>query len=174
MSLQSLPVHISRPRQNTQHPMAAGLKIHFHFRTLEEAHRLANMLSNLYPEPERVVYGLREMLINAVEHGNLGICFARKAELLQRNQWVSEIKHRLTLNEYKNKYGTIILEKRPEKIVAYIHDSGTGFDWKNYETMPESNLTAPNGRGIMTARALSFDEVEYLGMGNAVMCTVNL
>lgn len=47
------------------------LSADFRLRTLEEARRLTLMLSQACPDPKRVVLGLSELLINAVEHGNL-------------------------------------------------------------------------------------------------------
>ena len=49
-----------------------GLMVDSCFRTLDEAKNLAAYIANCFPEPERAIYGLHELLINAVEHGNLG------------------------------------------------------------------------------------------------------
>jgi hypothetical protein len=45
----------------------------FHFQTLQEANLLANSFAHACPKPEKVILGLSELFINAVEHGNLGI-----------------------------------------------------------------------------------------------------
>ena len=42
---------------------------------------LATLLSNICPDPQRVVVGMSELLINAVEHGNLGITYDEKGVL---------------------------------------------------------------------------------------------
>jgi DNA-binding response OmpR family regulator len=59
----------------SKHRRVMGLmeQSRFRFRTLEEARNIAFLIANCFPEPEATVYGLNEMLINAVEHGNLGI-----------------------------------------------------------------------------------------------------
>ena len=43
----------------------------FHFRDLDEAQELGGILANGCPDAPKVVTGLVELLINAVEHGNL-------------------------------------------------------------------------------------------------------
>ena len=57
-------------------------KARFRFRTLEDARTLAFLIANCFPEPQVAVYGLNELLINAVEHGNLGITFAEKTKFV--------------------------------------------------------------------------------------------
>ena len=51
-----------------------GLK-QIKFKTIDEARSVSIQLSNMCPSPQRVVVGLVELLINAVEHGNLDIGF---------------------------------------------------------------------------------------------------
>ena len=50
----------------------------FRVRTLREAHALAAGLSTLAVDPASAALGLVELLINAIEHGNLGIDFYDK------------------------------------------------------------------------------------------------
>ena len=64
-------------------------------RTLEEVEDSACFLASCFPEPERVVAGLMELLVNAVEHGNLGITYEGKKLLIADNKWRDEIHRRL-------------------------------------------------------------------------------
>jgi len=50
----------------------------FSFRTLEEGRLIANYPVKIDPSAGKVVVGLSELLINAVEHGNLGITYQEK------------------------------------------------------------------------------------------------
>ena len=59
----------------------------FRFRTLEDARALAQSLANRCPDPTNVGLGLLELLVNAVEHGNLGISTKEKARLLHQGIW---------------------------------------------------------------------------------------
>jgi len=44
-------------------------------RTLDEAESLASFLANCFPDPDRALTGISEILINGVEHGNLDISY---------------------------------------------------------------------------------------------------
>lgn len=146
----------------------------FHFQTLDEAVNLAHYIANCFPEPEKVVFGLHELLVNAVEHGNLGISYAEKTALLRNGDWHAEIKRRLVFPENKKKMGSLSLEVTKEAIVVHIKDDGEGFDWHEYLEFSPDRATDPHGRGIAASRALSFNSVEYLGAGNEVRCIVKL
>jgi hypothetical protein len=45
---------------------------------------------------------------------------------------------------------------------------GDGFAWQDYQDAPATSLLSSHGRGILIARKLSFDAVEYQGNGNRV------
>lgn len=53
--------------------LALATAVEVRFRRLEEARALATSLAQLCPDPQRALLGLSELLVNAVEHGNLGI-----------------------------------------------------------------------------------------------------
>jgi CheY-like chemotaxis protein len=145
----------------------------FRFRTLEEAKNLAYYVSACFPEPERAVYGLHELLINAVEHGNLGITYAEKSQLISSGEWNNEIERRLSRAENLSKYGTLIITLSEDHLKVLISDKGSGFNWHKYMEFSAERATDTHGRGIATARAFSFDTLEYLGCGNEVVVGVN-
>ena len=154
----------------------AGLldEARFHFQTLDEAVNLAHYIANCFPEPETVVLGLHELLVNAVEHGNLGISYAEKTALLRNGDWHAEVERRLGFSENQDKCGSLSLKVTQEAIVIHIKDHGKGFDWREYLEFSPDRVTDPHGRGIAASRAMSFHNVEYLGAGNEVRCIVNL
>ena len=76
---------------------------HFTYRTIEEARGLAGVLANACPDAESTVIGLTELLVNAVEHGNLGITYDEKGVLLADGGWAAEITRRLALPENRGK-----------------------------------------------------------------------
>ena len=63
------------------------VKGEFQLRTLPEVRTLATALSAYYPQPQRVFLGISELMVNAVEHGNLGISYEEKSRLLQERRW---------------------------------------------------------------------------------------
>jgi len=144
------------------------------FRTLHEATELANVLAAAYPEPERVVVGLTELLVNAVEHGNLGITYREKAALLESGQLQAEIERRLALPELATRRVKATLHRTDDAVVTTIEDEGEGFDWRPYDDYDPERALDPNGHGIAIARGVSFDEVTYRGRGNVVVALVRL
>jgi DNA-binding response OmpR family regulator len=158
----------------SQHRRVMGLmeQSRFRFRTLEEARNLAFLIANCFPEPEAAVYGLNEMLINAVEHGNLGITYAEKTQLILDGLLWEEIERRLALSENREKWAYLSFEINEREIRVRIKDQGAGFDWRQYLDISPDRATHPHGRGIATSRLMSFTSVEYIGCGNEVVCTV--
>ncbi len=146
----------------------------FEVSTLDDIRYLATFLANFYPQSERVVHGLSELLLNAVEHGNLGISYAEKSQLMLKNSWLAEVQRRLSLPENKNKKVLVHYKRHPEKITLQIKDEGNGFDWPNYMEIQSDRVTHNHGRGIALAKMMSFDDIQYRGNGNELVCTVLL
>ena len=59
----------------------------FTFRTPDEAKSLAMLLAHAYPDPHRVVTGILELTLNAVEHGNLNIGYTANRGSSIRRCW---------------------------------------------------------------------------------------
>lgn len=146
----------------------------FRFQSLDEAQDLALMISNACPNPGQVLTGLSEIMINAVEHGNLGITYAEKTELVAAGRWREEVEHRLTLPEYRAKYATLEYAKLGGEIMISVEDQGPGFDWKNYLEVAVERIADNHGRGIAMAKILSFDSMEFIGSGNKVITKIKL
>jgi phosphoserine phosphatase RsbU/P len=144
----------------------------FVVRTVEEAAALATALSYAYPEPDRTATGLCELLVNAVEHGNLGITYEEKSALLDSRQWEAEVARRLAAPEHRDKRAEVLFARNAEAIVVTITDCGPGFDWQRYLTISLDRLFDAHGRGIAMANMMSFDRLEYLSPGNRVVATV--
>lgn len=146
----------------------------FEFKTIHEAHALASLLSENYPEPYKVITGLTELMVNAVEHGNLAIDYAEKTALTVQGTHNQEIQRRLNLSEYKDRFVTVHFQLLDTMIVVTVKDQGIGFDWEQYMEFDPSRLMDPHGRGIAISNKLSFDELEYKGAGNEVVAKLHL
>ncbi len=144
----------------------------FTIQRLDEVDNLATLLAKMCPEPDKVVLGLWELLINAVEHGNLGIGYEEKSELLRLNIWREEIDRRTTMPEHAGKKVLVRFEKTPEEIVIIIEDMGPGFDWKPFLEFSPDRVFDSHGRGIAIAGNYSFHRIEYLGKGNTVKAVI--
>jgi CheY-like chemotaxis protein/anti-sigma regulatory factor (Ser/Thr protein kinase) len=145
----------------------------FEIRTLDDVKRLSPTLSVFFTDPERVILGISEILTNAVEHGNLGITYDEKSELVTNNTMHAEIERRLQHPEYRDRRVNISLIASHYDITLWIRDQGKGFEWKNYLTISPERATDNHGRGIAMSCLLSFDSVQYLGKGNEVIFKVN-
>lgn len=49
-------------------------------RMMPNTEYLTTFLANFFPNPGQVILGISELLINAIEHGNLGITYGEKTE----------------------------------------------------------------------------------------------
>ena len=146
----------------------------FRFRTLAEARALATLLAGACPNPDGVAMGLAELMINAVEHGNLGITYAEKSALNEAGRWEAEVEHRLLLEGLSSRRVEVEFTREADAIRITITDQGPGFDWDNYLTLSPERALDNHGRGIAMAKLLSFSELEYHGRGNQVAVTILL
>lgn len=146
----------------------------FTFRTVEQAHDLGMLLAHTCPNPMATVVGLTELLVNAVEHGNLGITYEEKSKLNNPVDWGREVERRLALPENAAKVAEVAFERSESSIRFVIRDRGPGFDWQRYLHVDPQRAFDTHGRGIAMANRLSFSHLEYRGCGNEVVGTVQL
>jgi DNA-binding response OmpR family regulator len=146
----------------------------FRLRTLPQATALATLLSQACPDPERRVIGLGELLVNAVEHGNLGITYAEKSAFRAGAEWYGEVERRLDLPENRDKFVEVEFDRRPEEIAITIADQGPGFRWEKYLTISPERVFESHGRGIAMANLMSFSRLEYHAPGNRVTAHIAL
>ncbi len=114
--------------------------------------------------------GLYEILINAIEHGNLGITFEEKSRALESSErpLAQLYEERLADPKLADRKVTVEFKMDHEKCEWIIEDEGEGFDWsRTAEQMSEGLSETLNGRGIFLAK-FQFDEIEYMGRGNRV------
>jgi DNA-binding response OmpR family regulator len=144
----------------------------FRCRTANDARDLAYGLARGFPDPERVVLGLQELLLNAVEHGNLGITYEEKTRLMIEGTWADEIERRLSLPEFLDHTVGATFARDETALTVTIKDMGRGFDWHKYMEFDPERAFDPHGRGIAMSRMMSFDSLEYRGNGNTVVVKV--
>ena len=144
------------------------------FKSIEEAHLIVGRVSKMFPDPDQVLLGMSEMAVNAVEHGNLGITYNEKSELLKTDSWKNEIASRLKDERYSDKFATIELVKSDSEVIFTIEDQGGGFDWRSFLKIDAERAYDSHGRGIAMASMVSFDSVTYNELGNKVTCVVKV
>lgn len=139
---------------------------------LSDVQACTAMLASMCPDPAAVAIGIKELLVNAVEHGNLGISYDEKKSLRLADCWDAEIARRAALPENRGKIVRVELAREPGQIELVVTDEGQGFDWRNYLDLDHRRAFDPNGRGIAMARMLSFASMEYIEPGNRVRVTI--
>jgi CheY-like chemotaxis protein len=144
----------------------------FSIRTVEEAGQLAAFIAHACPNPDAAVMGISELLINGVEHGNLGVAYADKSRLKHQDRWHEEIIRRSALPENVGKEVRLSYHRQANSITLRISDEGSGFPWQNYLEIDPERAFDPNGRGIALARMLSFSSITYEGCGNVAVATI--
>ncbi|TAN48872.1 MAG: response regulator [Methylococcaceae bacterium] len=157
--------------RRAEQPLALLQSGSFRFRDLDEGRMLAGYLAHACPQPERAVQGLQELLVNAVEHGNLGISYADKSALMLEGAWQEDIQRRLQLPEYRERYVEVHFQRRPDALRFTIQDQGEGFNWKEYLDFSPDRAFDLHGRGIAITRKLCCDHLEYQGNGSTVIAT---
>ena len=108
-----------------------------------------------------------ELLINAVEHGNLEISYEEKTK------WRGEGKNFFDLialrsreEKYKDRKVKISYSIHKKHSAFRIHDDGNGFDWRKYLSKKGLN-TDTHGRGISLSKSI-VRQMEYNEKGNEV------
>ncbi|MBL8022050.1 MAG: ATP-binding protein [Leptospirales bacterium] len=114
---------------------------------------------------------IREMIINAIEHGNLGISFDEKTEAQNEGTYFSLLISRQTDAVYSNRQVTLVYSLTSRRAVFRITDQGDGFD---HAEIMGRDIRRPeyfhlmHGRGIAMAR-IEFDTVKFNKKGNSVV-----
>ncbi len=123
-----------------------------------------------------VKMGLQEIIINAIEHGNLNITFDEKTKAMSEGRYLDFIRERQQDPRYRDRKVSIDYILTAESVRYMVTDEGCGFDFQSTmkkvdKTVEKEMLT--HGRGINMTRVL-FDEVKYNKKGNQVLLVKNL
>lgn len=144
----------------------------FAFRTPAQARAIAALLAKAAPVPEMAVIGLNELMLNAVEHGNLEISYDEKSALLRDGLWEQEIATRLADPRRGSRRAQIRVIRSAGEVAFEIEDEGSGFEWSTYLEVSAERAFDSHGRGISMARSLSFSAIHYEGAGNRVRAVI--
>ncbi|MCK4797112.1 MAG: ATP-binding protein [Spirochaetes bacterium] len=125
-------------------------------------------------QSENIKFGIQEILINAIEHGNLDISYKEKTMLLKKGYDLPQIIEKYSKRiKYSKRKVSIEFTLTREKAIYVIKDQGKGFDWRALSDFSDSKkLILEHGRGIMISKRY-FDELNYNEKGNEVTLIVN-
>lgn len=113
---------------------------------------------------------LRELLINAMEHGNLGITFEEKSESLSNGTYIQLLLERQKDPINSKKRITVEYSLTNKEIEVTITDEGLGFDYEKMlarSMQDNGNQILDHGRGIALSK-MFLDVLKYNPKGNAV------
>jgi anti-sigma regulatory factor (Ser/Thr protein kinase) len=118
-----------------------------------------------------VRFGLREMLVNSIEHGNLNISYDEKTREILSGNYKDFIKARQLDPLFRQRTIQVHYSLSPRRALFLIRDEGAGFDHRAMRSRKMEDLNADlssHGRGIMMTDN-AFDRVRYNERGNQVV-----
>jgi ammonium transporter len=124
----------------------------------------------------RLRVALREVIINAIEHGNLGISFEEKTKLMIEDRYYSFLAQRQRDKRYRDKRVEIEYMVREDRVQYRITDQGEGFDHQavlNRDPSRANEDMLTHGRGLALVKDI-FDSVQFNRKGNQVLLVKEL
>lgn len=150
--------------------------VHYCVREPLEAVDLARSLSADFKDAQRIRLGLHELLLNAIEHGNLEIGFQMKTMLLYSGAYLDALAFRLKNRKYAGRHVDLYVETTETEVSFTIADQCRGFNPTPFLGLTEEidNSLLPHGRGIAIAGRNCFDKLTYNDKGNVVVAVSKL
>ncbi len=141
----------------------------------EITHRITrNLKKYLDPGSIKIIQiALREIIINAIEHGNLGVTFQDKSESISKDNYFELIRSRQLEANNLDKKVYIEYSINPESVTYIVSDDGDGFNYEQFTSTSQKGINdnfLSHGRGITIASS-AFDKVTYNEKGNHVVLT---
>ncbi len=126
-------------------------------------------LKNIFPQSDiiNLKIGIEEMLVNAIEHGNLDITYEEKNKSIEQGKFGNLIRDRLSEGDNAKKKIFVQSALTNTMLKVVVTDEGRGFDWHSLPDPLESNFLTYNGRGIFLTK-IFYDSVTFNEAGNEV------
>ncbi|HPF07247.1 MAG TPA: ATP-binding protein [Spirochaetota bacterium] len=142
------------------------------------SHRITNNLQKYMDKTDinMIRIGLREIIINSIEHGNLNISFEDKTEAILTDRYFEFVNERQNNPEFRDKRVRIEYLISQSNAVYKITDQGKGFNHRKFMAAAEDgagDVALAHGRGIAMVKNI-FDEVRYNFRGNQVLLVKHL
>lgn len=134
--------------------------------------RIVMNLNKYLPQQEvnKIRIGIRELIINAIEHGNLNISFEEKSKAVEQGDYIRFLSEKGKQPGFRHKKIKILFSLNISELKCVIKDSGNGFDHQKIlknKASDINNKMLAHGRGIMMAKNI-FDSVDFNQTGNEV------
>ena len=134
---------------------------------------LLDMMKRFVPLEKKTMLSIRlsiyEMLVNAMEHGNLEINYEDKKLLLEKiPDYQRYLQERAQAEPYSGRKVWLTYLMQNKSLLITIEDEGKGFDTSSLPSpVADNSLSDLNGRGIFITK-VNMDEVNYNEKGNKV------
>lgn len=173
-----------RRDHGTTLPSSARLVSHSHAYTMLNSVKeipvfVGAVLQEIAPDIDRrrrdsLHLAFKEILINAVEHGNLAISYEEKSRATEMGTLEALVAERMRQPTYRDRTVTVEVKRSDDMIEIVIADEGDGFDWRSLpDPTDPANLLRAHGRGVLLA-FLSVDDLSFNESGNRVALRVEL
>jgi len=146
-------------------------QVSFKIRFPDEALSVAALVGKHCQNGSALSIGLHELLLNAIEHGNLEIGFDTKNEWLNENVFKVKLADRLQDAAYADRYVKFDMRRDGERYLFQIEDQGNGFDYENVEQSKADRAFSLCGQGIGVAQRMGLDDIVFHNPGNRVTAT---
>lgn len=134
---------------------------------------LMEMVKRFNEVDKKILFSIRlslyEMMVNAIEHGNLEVSYDEKKHLLESGENYLDILKERSWNEpYRSRKLWVGYHYKKGYIKFTVRDQGKGFDTNAYGNSKEKVASEDlHGRGIFITR-VNMDKIEYNKKGNQV------
>ena len=123
------------------------------------------------PDVPMLKTALGEVLLNAIEHGNLGIDLKEKSAAITRNAYPELLRKRSVDPRHAGKVVTLHVRMTRDKLTYRVIDQGEGFDHRALFGR-DPHATAGSGLGLFFAKSY-FSRMIFRGRGNDVTLVYN-
>lgn len=118
--------------------------------------------------------GLLEILVNAIEHGNLEIGYERKSGLPDIHQYMEFVKTRSSQADFAARRVRVSIRRTGDRVECDVVDEGPGFDWRaTLENASGIDELLHHGRRLLLAQVM-FDSLKFNDRGNHVFMSKTL
>jgi hypothetical protein len=138
------------------------------FQRMDDVLDIVESIIEDFPVLQEAEMVISELMLNAIEHGNLNISFEEKSELLESGAIIDEIEARLKDPAYSQRKARIEVKAFEDETLVMVFDDGDGFDWKTYLDKKLIEISGLHGRGVLFAE-LQCKTLAYVGNGNKVI-----
>jgi DNA-binding NarL/FixJ family response regulator len=119
------------------------------------------------PDVPMLKMALGEVLLNAIEHGNLGIGMKEKSTAMGKNAYPDLLRERMKDPRYAGKLVTLHVRMTRDRLMYRVIDQGEGFDYKSlFKRDPHASVGS--GLGLFVAKSF-FTRLTFRGRGNEVV-----